>query len=90
MAGGAPMSAGIARRLIDRFQRPPRAPGRLQNLSEREEQVLHHLSDGLQYKEIADRLGISINTVGKHVGSIYGKLHVNTRAEATRQYLGQP
>lgn len=86
LAGEAPMSPGIARRFISHFQQP--SP-RVRDLSDREEQVLHYLARGLLYKQIADRLAISMNTVRKHLGSIYTKLQVRTRGEAMLQYLGQ-
>lgn len=52
------------------------------DLSTREKEILVYLVQGLQYKEIADTSGISVNTVKKHVIKIYEKLHVNSRAQA--------
>lgn len=52
------------------------------DLSTREKEILGYLVQGLQYKEIADTSGISVNTVKKHVIKIYEKLHVNSRAQA--------
>lgn len=52
------------------------------DLSGREKEILACLVQGLQYKEIADTSGISVNTVKKHVIKIYEKLHVNSRAQA--------
>jgi DNA-binding NarL/FixJ family response regulator len=83
-AGGAPMSGAIARKVVRVFQQD-RQPRELASLTDRERQVLTALSEGQQYKEIADALGISINTVRKHIKSIYEKLHVNTRHEAVRK-----
>jgi len=82
-AGGAPMSGTIARKVVDFFGRRPAPDGA--SLTEREHQVLDALSEGQQYKEIADLLGISINTVRNHIKKIYEKLHVNTRQEAVNK-----
>ena len=80
-AGGAPMSGVIARKVVQFFGQHGPAP-EVQTLSAREHQVLLALSQGEQYKEIAAELGISINTVRRHIMSIYEKLHVNSRLEA--------
>ena len=83
-AGGAPMSGAIARKVVDYFgQRRPAPEG--ESLTVREREVLDALSEGQQYKEIADLLGISINTVRNHIKKIYEKLHVNTRQEAVNK-----
>ena len=58
-------------------------------LTEREEQVLASLAKGHLYKEIADLLEISFETVRTHVRSIYEKLHVHSRTEAVLRYLGR-
>ena len=79
--GGAPMSAIIARKLINAFQKDP-ATLRSPLLTERENQVLQLLAKGLFYKEIADVLSISISTVRQHIHKIYEKLHVQNRMEA--------
>jgi DNA-binding NarL/FixJ family response regulator len=82
--GGAPMSGAIARKVVQFFgHRAPAAE--VQSLTERELTVLTALSHGQQYKEIADTIGISINTVRKYIKSIYEKLHVNTRLEAVNK-----
>ena len=56
-------------------------------LTSREREVLSRLSQGLMYKEIAETLAISLDTVRKHLGSIYRKLHVHSRTDAVRHYL---
>jgi DNA-binding NarL/FixJ family response regulator len=85
-AGGSPMSSHIARKVVKYFhQAPPK--DEMANLSKREEEVLHLLSQGYLYKEIADNLSISIDTVRKHLSSIYGKLHVHSRTDAVVKYL---
>lgn len=92
--GGAPMSRQIARRVVQYFQEvsqmaatPQRAP-EVKSLTEREEQVLSLLAKGHAYKEIADLLNISFETVRSYVRTIYDKLHVHSRTEATLKYLG--
>lgn len=84
--GGSPMSSHIARKVVQYFHRaPPR--DEMAGLSKREEEVLRHLAQGCLYKEIADQLSISIDTVRKHLNSIYGKLHVHSRTDAVVKYL---
>jgi DNA-binding NarL/FixJ family response regulator len=80
-AGGAPMSGVIARKVVQYFGQHGPAP-EVQTLTAREHEVLVALSQGEQYKEIAAALGISINTVRRHIMAIYVKLHVNSRLEA--------
>ena len=79
-AGGSPMSATIARKVVGSFQVRTEVNG--EKLSEREMQVLDLLSEGLRMKEIADRLNLSTNTVRTHVRHIYEKLQVQSRTEA--------
>jgi len=93
--GGAPMSRPIARRVVQFFQEIKQLPERVtrapevQNLTEREEQVLSLLAKGYAYKEISDLMKISFETVRTHVRSIYDKLHVHSRTQATLKYLGR-
>jgi DNA-binding NarL/FixJ family response regulator len=81
MAGGAPMTSAIARKVVQYFGRRDPAP-EIATLSDREHEVLVALSQGLQYKEVAANLGISINTVRNYVRTTYDKLHVNSRRDA--------
>src|SRR5260221_14387372 len=71
-AGGSPMSASIARKVVAFFHKVPRkrnpGPGQL---SEREEEILALLAQGLQYKEIAARLEVGVSTVRTHLHTIY-------------------
>jgi NarL family two-component system response regulator LiaR len=83
--GGAPMSPYIARKLIGLFQQSE-PDSNAYGLSEREQEVLRLLSDGLQYKEIAESLFISSNTVKNHLKSIYKKLHVQNKIEAINKF----
>lgn len=86
-AGGSPMSAAIARKVVSFFGKrvDPMPSPDLDRLSDRERAVLVALAQGQQYKEIADSLGISINTVRNHVKHTYEKLQVNTRLDAVRK-----
>ncbi len=84
--GGAPMSFSIARKVIRFFEGSKNKGHNLQALTEREEQVLLQLSKGFLYKEIADKLFISTETVKKHIGNIYKKLQVNNKIEALNKY----
>lgn len=89
-AGGSPMSASIARKVVAFFHKVPKkkAPGAGQ-LTEREEQILTLLSEGLQYKEIATRLDVGVSTVRTHLHTIYVKLHVTSRTEAVVKFLNR-
>lgn len=87
--GGSPMSGEIARKVVQSFHNPPQNPVNFHGLSKREEEVLAMLSRGFMYKEIGDKLFISIETVRAHIRKIYEKLQVNTRTEATLKYLGK-
>ena len=88
-AGGSPMSSGIARRVVETFHRPPLVPEDEQPLTPREEEILELLVQGYRYREIAEQLFISIDTVRTHVRHVYEKMHVRSRAEATMKYLGR-
>ncbi|MBK7561953.1 MAG: response regulator transcription factor [Chitinophagaceae bacterium] len=79
--GGSPMSPYIARRVTASFQQP-KEKKLTELLSEREQEVLHHLSQGLIYKEIGEKLFISHETVKQHIKHIYQKLHVQNKIEA--------
>jgi DNA-binding NarL/FixJ family response regulator len=77
--GGAPMSRAVARQVLAHFKPQPTAQPGL--LSEREQQVLEGMVDGLGDKQVAARLSLSPDTVRTHVKNIYRKLHVSSRAE---------
>lgn len=80
--GGSPMSSHIARKVVASFQPDARENKELQKLTEREREILQLLSNGLRYKEIADKLFLSTETVRTHIRNIYEKLQVNSRIEA--------
>lgn len=84
--GGAPMSFSIARRVLKHFEKKLSEIKGFDELTEREKEILELLSQGLLYKEIADKKFISIDTVKKHVGNIYRKLHVNNKVEAINKF----
>ena len=87
--GGAPMSCSVARKVVQFFSQKPAKGTILSELTEREHTVLMKLSEGLSYDEIAGDLAVSINTVRKHIRTIYEKLQVNSRTEAVRIFLGK-
>jgi DNA-binding NarL/FixJ family response regulator len=86
--GGSPMTTHIARKVVQSFQRPTAAPQQTESLSPREQEVLDHLAQGFLYKEIADKLGVSYETVHTYIRRIYEKLQVRTRTEAVAKFLG--
>ena len=86
MQGGAPMSASVARRLVDHLRPAATASGDHEALTPREQSVLDMLAQGLLYKEIAQHEGLSISTVKAHIHSIYKKLHVGSKEEALERY----
>jgi DNA-binding NarL/FixJ family response regulator len=88
-AGGAPMSRQIARKVIDHFHGGQKKSAELESLTEREQQILALLAKGFLYKEIADQLGISVETVRGHLHRVYEKLHVHSRTEAVLKFLGK-
>ena len=89
LAGGAPMSSAIARKVVQHFRLPVQEPGEDFHLTQRETETLDLLVKGYFYKEIASELGIRIDTVAFHLGNIYRKLHVRTRSEAFLKYMGR-
>lgn len=90
VAGGSPMSAHVARRVVQHLRpRSEEAVSVEAALSERERSVLEQLAQGLLYKEIAVRLGITVGTVKQHIHRIYEKLHVQNRTEAVNRYFGR-
>jgi DNA-binding NarL/FixJ family response regulator len=85
--GGSPMTAHIARKVVQSFQKAGASAQATENLSQREQEVLDCLSQGLMYKEIAEKLGISYETVHTYIRRIYEKLQVRTRTEAVAKFL---
>ena len=82
-AGGSPMSANIARKVISSFTAvTPPSP-----LTDRETQILNLLCEGMNYRSIAEKIFLSAHTVKTHIKNIYKKLHVNSRAEAVNKAI---
>ena len=89
--GGSPMSATIARKLVEVFNHHPSGNYSAESsslLTTRENEVLHFVSRGLSYKEIADQLNLSFHTVKQHIRNIYEKLHVQNKTEAINKAFG--
>lgn len=85
--GGSPMSSSIARKVVDYFNQLGAQKSETDLLSPREQQVLELLARGAAYKDIADQLSLSIETIRMNVKHIYAKLHVHSRGEAAAKYL---
>lgn len=81
-AGGAPLSSDVARIVVCSFWRQSCPREGVTALSDQERAVLELLATGCLYKEIAEHLGIGINTVSTYVRRTYEKLHVRSRAQA--------
>jgi DNA-binding NarL/FixJ family response regulator len=88
-SGGAPMSMQIARKVVAYFHEIKEPQTDTAKLTQREQEILTLLARGYFYKEIADKLGISLNTMKSHQHAIYEKLHVQSRTEATLKFLGR-
>lgn len=81
-SGSSPMSATIARLVVNFFNKRGHDANSIAKLTLREREVLEELSKGFLYKEIADKMNISIETVRSFIRNIYEKLHVHSRTEA--------
>jgi DNA-binding NarL/FixJ family response regulator len=84
--GESPMDGQIARKVVQYFNSKGAASQELEQLSPREREVLERLAKGEAYKQIADKLAISIDTLRGHIKSVYQKLHVHSRGEAVAKY----
>ena len=84
--GGSPMTSNIARKVVQSFKRTsvPIPPG--EELSPREQEVLELLARGYLYKEISERLNISVPTVNTYIRRMYEKLQVRSRAQAVAKF----
>ena len=82
--GGSPMSAGIARKVIQSFHQPEKEDALL---SDRELEVLEMLCNGDNYRSIAEKLFVTGHTIRAHIKNIYKKMHVHSRAEAVKEAI---
>lgn len=90
IAGGAPLTAGVARTILDVVRTgaaPSGSRGEAPSLTDREKDVLQGLVNGRSYKQVGDELGVSLDTVRSHIRSIYRKLQVHSVAEAVSRAL---
>jgi DNA-binding NarL/FixJ family response regulator len=85
--GGSPMTPQLARRVVQFLSRPAEENSTIPRLTAGEKEFLDLLAKGYAYKEIADRMKISIDTVRSYVRTVYEKLHVHSRTEAVVKYL---
>ena len=85
--GGAPMTPSIARKVLQFF--PKKTSPDTEPLTEKEHEVLQQLVAGKSYKQVADALGISIETVRTHIKRIYTKLHVRSMSQAVAKAINQ-
>ena len=86
-SGGSPMTPQLARRVVQYFSKPAEAESPVAGLTPGEREFLDQLAKGYAYKEIADQMKISIDTVRSYVRAVYEKLHVHSRTEAVVKYL---
>ena len=88
MAGGAPLTPGVAATVLEVVRRSPTSrPEDTLDLTPREREVLQALVDGLSYKQVAAELGIGIETVRSHIRRLYRKLRVHSATEAVAKAL---
>ncbi len=87
--GGSPMSTHIARKVIQSFSHQNYMAEESNLLTRKEKEVLELLSKGFLYKEIGDKLHISLNTVKQHIHKLYEKLHVSNRTSAINKLYGK-
>ena len=86
--GGAPMTGSIASKVLSMFKVQSNVqPEKIDDLSEREKEILGYLVKGMSYKMIADQCNISYDTVRFHMKNIYTKLHVASMTEAVAKAI---
>ena len=87
--GESPMTANIARKVLQYFQNQSKGEGKDYKLTAREMEILKELLNGDSYKMIGASLNISLDTVRSHIRSIYDKLHVNSKSEAILKAINE-
>lgn len=85
--GGAPMSPGIARRVLDTFRQAPAPDRAVYGITEREQEILQLLAKGYTYRMLGIECNISVETVRRHLKNIYHKLHVRCGTEAVAKAM---
>lgn len=83
-AGKGIMSSSIARKVAEHFHVRKKWDD---NLTSREQDIVQGITEGLSYKLLASKLGISIDTVRKHIKSVYKKLQINSKGELISKYF---
>ncbi len=88
LAGGAPMTPGIARKVITFFTEMPETKKniKLEQLTKREVEVAQLLMAGNTYKQVAWHLKISTDTVRQHIKNMYSKLEINSRVQLINEF----
>ncbi len=90
LAGGAPMTASIAKKVLEMFQQQPSvSPGKEFELTSREIEILGMLVKGMSFKMIAEACQITFHTVNSHCKKIYEKLHVHSATEAMAKAINR-
>ena len=87
--GGSPMSPQIARKVTETFARDRKHLNQFESLSKREKEIMELIELGYQYKLVADRLKISIETVRTNIRDIYKKLQVHNKTEAINKLFAK-
>jgi DNA-binding NarL/FixJ family response regulator len=85
--GGVPLTRQMAGKMAQYFQQMGATTSEMVTLTKRERETLALLAEGFRYKEIADQLGIALETVREYVRNTYRKLHVSSRTEAAVKFL---
>jgi len=97
MAGESPISPSVAGHLLRKFKQPKKKNDEsVENptetdyqLTSRQKEILHLIAHGYRTSEVADKLQISVHTVGNHSRNIYRKLNANSRSEAVFKALNE-
>ena len=90
MNGGTSMTPFVARRVLESFKtRGEVKDSTTEDISTREQEVLGLLVQGFNYRQIAEKIFISPETVRNHIRNIYEKLHVHSRSEAVAKAIKQ-